>query len=48
MSSDSHRCFTFFRQLFSVPCLSVEDCHIDLVLAGGRMDYPFPSRMDLP
>ena len=46
MSSDSHRCITFFRQLFFVLCLSVEDCQIDLVFAGGRVDNPFPSEID--
>ena len=44
MSSDSHRCFTFLRQLFSVPCLSVEDCQIDLVFAGGRYGQTFLIR----
>ena len=32
MSNDNYRYYTSFKQFFSVLCLSVENCQIDLVL----------------
>ena len=36
---------SFFRQLFFVSCLSVEDCQIDLVFAGGPLENLFPPKL---